>query len=165
MGGPFERVGPEAVRLTVSGEELELLRNLPGQLGDVLGEGDADPAAARLFPPAYDDPADADAAAEYRRLMQDELLRGKLAAVETVRATLERAAKLRGARWSIDLDQDETQAWLGVLNDLRLTLGVRLGVTDDLDGEVDDDDPRAPGFHLLYYLGWLEEHLLTQLEP
>ena len=165
MAGPFERVSPELVRLTVSRDELDLLRGLPAQLGDVLGEGEADPAAARLFPPAYDDPAEADAAAEYQRLMHDELLRGKLAAVDTVRRTLERAAKLRGSRWAVDLGEEETAAWLGVLNDLRLTLGVRLGVTEDLDGDVDDDDPRAPGFHLLYYLGWLEEHLLTQLEP
>jgi hypothetical protein len=63
----------------------------------------------------------------------------------------------------VDLTVEEATAWLGVLNDLRLALGVRLEITEDFDGQVDDADPRAPAMHLLSYLGWLEEHLLEAL--
>jgi hypothetical protein len=164
MARPFKRVGRGGVRLTLSAEELGLLRTLPEQLRSVLEDGDADPANDRLFPPAYDDLADAEAAAEYRRLMHEELLATKLAALDTVGATLERGAS-RGGRWSVELTEEESLAWLGVLNDVRLTLGVRLDVTDDLEGDFDPADPRAPGFRLLYYLGWLEEHLLAELKP
>ena len=96
MARPFKRVGRRGVRLTLSEEELGLLRTLPEQLRSVLEEGDADPVNDRLFPPAYDDLADAEAAAEYRRLMQDELLATKLAAVDTVNATLARGARRAG---------------------------------------------------------------------
>jgi hypothetical protein len=161
---PFRRGGRGRVKVTLSGEEAALLRSLPEQLRSVLAEGDADPAGERLFPPAYDDPADAEAAAEYRRLMQDELLATKLAAIDTVTATLDRGYQ-RGGRWTVELSEDEALAWLGLLNDVRLTLGVRLEVTEDLDGDIDPGDPRAPGFRLLYYLGWLEEHLLAELKP
>jgi hypothetical protein len=164
LARPFKRVGRGGVRLTLSEEELGLLRTLPEQLRSVLQEGDADPVNDRLFPPAYDDLADAEAAAEYQRLMHDELLATKLAAVDTVGATLERGAS-RGGRWSVELTEEESLAWLGVLNDVRLTLGVRLDVTEDLEGDFDPADPRAPGFRLLYYLGWLEEHLLAELRP
>jgi hypothetical protein len=164
MARPFKRLGRGGVRLTLSGEEVGLLRTLPEQLRSVLEEGDADPAGDRLFPPAYDDLAEAEAAAEYQRLMHEDLLAAKLAAIDTVTASLDRGAS-RGGRWSVELTEEESLAWLGVLNDVRLTLGVRLDVTDDLDGEIDPADPRAPGLRLLYYLGWLEEHLLTQLEP
>jgi len=165
MARPFKRHG-RRVRVTLSDEEAGLLRTLPEQLKSVLDEGEADPANDRLFPPAYDDLAEAEAAAEYRRLMQDELVATKLAAIDTVRASLDKGTA-KGGRWTAELDEDEALAWLGVLNDVRLTLGVRLDVTDDLDGEADIDpaDPKAPGFRLLYYLGWLEEHLLAELKP
>jgi Domain of unknown function (DUF2017) len=163
MARPFRRGMGGRVKVALSAEEFGLLRSLPAQLRTVLADGD-DPATERLFPPAYTDPADAEAAAEYRRLMQDELAATKLAAADTVAATLDRGV-LRGDRWSVELTEAEALAWLGLLNDVRLTLGVRLDVTDDLDGEVDDDDPRAPGLRVLYYLGWLEEHLLATLKP
>jgi hypothetical protein len=163
MARPFKRGGGGRVKVTLSVDEVGLLRSLPEQVRSVLEDRD-DPAAERLFPPAYDDPADAEAAAEFRRLMQDELVATKLAAADTVAATLDRGVQ-RGGRWTVELTEEEALAWLGLLNDVRLTLGVRLGVTDDLDGDVDPDDPSAPGFRVLYYLGWLEEHLLTALKP
>jgi hypothetical protein len=49
-------------------EERELLRALPGQLRELLAEDD--PSLARLFPPAYGDDADANAA--YDELVRDE---------------------------------------------------------------------------------------------
>lgn len=162
MSRTFKQVGGGKIRASLAREELELLRNLPDELRTVLDAGDEDPATERLFPPAYHEAEHADAATEYRRLMQEDLVAQKQAAAKLVSDSLERVSR-HGSRWSVDLTEEEALSWLGVLNDIRLTLGVRLDITDDLDGEVDDLDPRAPGLRLLYYLGWLEEHLLEAL--
>ncbi|HEX8927934.1 MAG TPA: DUF2017 family protein [Actinomycetota bacterium] len=162
MAATFRRVGRDRVRVRLGHEELAVLRGLPEQLRAVLTEDADDPVNRRLFPPAYLEPEDAERDAEYRRLMHDELVSAKLANLELVTATLARGAPtLR--RWTVDLTEEEATAWLGVLNDLRLTLGVRLDITEDFDGQVDEADPRAPAMHLLSYLGWLQEHLLEAL--
>jgi hypothetical protein len=158
----FKRLGRGRIRVRLGLDEVAVLRGLPGQLRAVLTEAADDPVNRRLFPPAYLEPEDAERDAEFRRLMHDELVQGKLANLEVVTGTLARGSStLR--RWTVDLTAEEAAAWLGVLNDLRLALGVRLDVTEDFDGQVDDADPRAPGMHLLSYLGWLEEHLLEAL--
>jgi hypothetical protein len=162
VAATFRRVGRDRVRVRLGHQELAVLRGLPEQLRAVLTEGADDPVSRRLFPPAYLEPEDAERDAEYRRLMHDELVSAKLANLEVVTATLARGAPtLR--RWTVDLTEEEATAWLGVLNDLRLALGVRLDITEDFDGQVDEADPRAPAMHLLSYLGWLQEHLLEAL--
>lgn len=165
----FEPVEPDGVRANLSGEELELLRSLPTQLLKVLEAEERDPANDRLFPPAYLDVDHIEAEEEFQRLAHDDLLSAKLDAVKLVTASLERAEGARGWKalggggWSVELSAEEAAAWLGVLNDVRLTLGVRLEITEDFTGEFDEDDPNAPALHLLDYLGWLEEHLLRAL--
>jgi hypothetical protein len=158
----IKRIGRDRFRVRLGAEEVAILRGLPDQLRSVLAQGEADPVLERLFPPAYLEPEDAERDTDYRRLVHDDLLKEKLANLEVVTSTLARGST-SVRRWSVDLSQDEAMAWLGVLNDLRLALGVRLGITEDFDGEVDESDPRAPGLHLLSYLGWLEEHLVEAL--
>jgi hypothetical protein len=158
----FKRVGKDRYRMRLSAEEVQLLRGLPDQLRSVLEDAEPDPVTDRLFPPAYRDPSDAERQAEYRRLMQEELVAEKLANLDLVVGTLGRG-QLRQRRWTAELTEEEALAWLGVLNDLRLALGVRLEITDDFDGVVAPDDPDAAAKHLLSYLGWLEEHLVEAL--
>jgi Domain of unknown function (DUF2017) len=159
----IKRIGRDRFRVRLGAEEVAVLRGLPDQLRSVLTQQEeADPVLERLFPPAYLEPEDAERDTEYRRLVHDDLVKDKLANLEVVTSTLERGAmSLR--RWTVELSEDEAMAWLGVLNDLRLALGVRLDITEDFDGDVDDADPRAPGLHLLSYLGLLEEHLVEAL--
>jgi hypothetical protein len=107
--------------------------------------------------------ADVERDTEYHRLMHDDLVKEKLASLELVTASLERGSP-SVRRWTVELSDEEATAWLAVLNDLRLALGVRLDITEDFDGEVDDADPRAPALRLLSYLGWLEEQLLDALQ-
>jgi hypothetical protein len=122
----------------------------------------ADPVLERLFPRAYPEPEDAERAADYHRLVHDDLLQEKLANLDVVTSTLDRGTvSLR--RWTVDLTEDEAGSWLGALNDLRLALGVRLGITEDFDGDIDPADPQAPALHVLSYLGWLEENLVDAL--
>ncbi|HEY2960223.1 MAG TPA: DUF2017 family protein [Actinomycetota bacterium] len=162
MASAFKRVGKDRYRLRLNPEEVGVLRDLPEQLRSVLDADEPDPVTERLFPPAYRDPGDVERQDEYRRLVHDELVAAKLANLELVTGTLERG-QLRQRRWTVELTEEEALAWLGVLNDLRLALGVRLDITEDFDGVVVPDDPDAPARYLLSYLGWLEEHLVAAL--
>jgi hypothetical protein len=163
LAGAFKRVGRDRVRVRLAQDEVAVLRGLPGQLRTVLGEDEDEPVNRRLFPPAYLDVVDIERDVEYRRLMHDDLVKEKLANLDLVTASLERGSS-SVRRWTVELTDEEAAAWLGVLNDLRLALGVRLDITEDYDGDVDDTDPRAPAFRLLTYLGWLEEQLLDALQ-
>src|SRR5439155_27084009 len=63
------------------------------------------------------------------------------------------------------LAKDELLASMRALNSLRLVLGTRLDVSEDLH-TLPDDDPRAPTFAVYSYLGWLEEQVVDALgEP
>jgi Domain of unknown function (DUF2017) len=117
-----------------------------------------DPALARLFPDAYTD--DAEASGEFRKYTEQGLRSGKAAAARTVLATL----PPDGGR--IRLSEPEAQAWLRALNDVRLALGTRLGVTDDFDEQVSDmgpEDPRAAYVGVYQWLAFLQETLVQAL--
>ena len=149
MAEHIERVGRGEYRLRLADEERVLLRSLLGQLRELLGTDD--PGLERVFPPAYDDAEDERA---YRELMRGELVEGRLAALDAVERTLD--AKR--------LTEDELTAWLAPLNDLRLVLGTRLGVTEELyERPFDPRDPDAPAFALYGWLGWLQEQAVRAL--
>jgi len=138
-------------------DPLAALVGLPP--GDV-GRPD-DPAVARLFPDAYgDDPA---AATEFRRYTEADLRAGKRAAAADVLRDLQPLLEGGG---KLLLDRDQCDTWLGWLNDLRLVLGTRLEVTEDLDeGDLDPDDPRSQLLAVYGWLGWAQESLLSCLTP
>jgi hypothetical protein len=163
LAGSFKRIGDDRVRVRLANDEVAVLRGLPDQLRTVLGEGEDEPVNRRLFPPAYLDVADIERDAEFHRLMHDDLVSEKLTNLDLVTDSLARGTS-SVRRWTVELTDAEATAWLGVLNDLRLALGVRLDITEDFDGDVDDTDPRAPALRLLSYLGWLEEQLLEALQ-
>jgi len=163
LAGSFKRIARDRVRVRLAHEEVAVLRGLPDQLRTVLGEDEDEPVNRRLFPPAYLDVADVERDTEYHRLMHDDLVKEKLANLDLVTGSLDRGST-SVRRWTVELTDEEATAWLGVLNDLRLALGVRLDITEDFDGDVDDSDPRAPALRLLSYLGWLEEQLLDALQ-
>jgi hypothetical protein len=145
-----ERTRGGRYRLRLPPQEREILRSLPGQLRELLGTDD--PALRRLFPPAYrDDPA---RQAEYEGLVAPELTRERLDALAVLERTIDASR----------LTEDEVMAWLGVFNDLRLVLGTRLEVTEELYEEgLPEDDPRSPAFAVFIYLGWLEEQIVEAL--
>lgn len=117
-----------------------------------------DPVLARLLPDAYQD--DPEASGEFRRYTEQDLRSGKVAAARTVLATLPPS----GGR--VRLTEPEGQAWLRALNDVRLALGVRLGVTDDFDdevGELSADDPRSAYVWVYQWLAYLQDSLVEAL--
>ena len=54
------------------------------------------------------------------------------------------------------------QAWLGVLNDTRLVLGTRLGVTEE-EHVLDPADPDAGAYALYQWLTMVQGDLVQEL--
>jgi len=116
----------------------------------------ADPALARLLPDGYT--ADPEAAAELRRLTEASLRAAKVADASVVLDRLPRASG------TVRLDDETAGSWLRALNDVRLALGTRLEVTEDLDPTaIDPDDPAAEARTVYLWLGWLQETLVEAL--
>jgi hypothetical protein len=129
------------LRLHLEGNERELMTVLLDELEAVLA-GDADPDDAvqqRLYPAAYRD--DEAAADEYRELTETSLRTLRDERIGACRTDLSDGAVLDLA------DAEVGQRWIQVLNDLRLALGTRLGITEADSGELDenaaDAQPRA----------------------
>lgn len=135
----------------------------PAELDAMLGldepaRAPEDPALARLLPDAYRD--DPDAAGEFRRYTEQSLRSAKQ---ETAQAVLETLPADGGP---VKLVADQAQAWLRALNDVRLVLGVRLGVTEEFEDqwELDPDDPLSAAFEIYAWLGAVQESLVQALE-
>jgi Domain of unknown function (DUF2017) len=141
------------------GSDQAALLGLAAQLGVTdTTELPDDPILARLLPDAYAD--DPEAAGEFRRYTEIGLRSGKVAAAQTVLDTLPAS----GGR--IRLSVADAQAWLRALNDVRLSLGVVLGVTDDFEdtvGNLTADDPRAAYVGVYQWLAYLQESLVDAL--
>jgi hypothetical protein len=117
-----------------------------------------DPVLARLLPDAYGD--DPEAAGEFRRYTEAGLRSGKVAAARTVLATLPAG----GGR--VRLSAGDAEAWLRSLNDVRLALGVVLGITEDYEqefGALATTDPRQAYLHVYDFLTYLQETLVRAL--
>jgi hypothetical protein len=139
-----------SVRLHFQPHEAALLRELLNELDRLLHDPE-DPALRRLFPPAH---SDRESEEQYRSLVGDQLLSGRTKALATMRETLELHT----------LDPDQADAWLRALNDLRLVLGTRLDVNEEIDWEaVDLQDPRGRDLAVYGYLSWLQEQLVEAL--
>ena len=164
MSPRFDRRG-EGVVVTLDTNEVELLRAIPGEVRGALEEPSSkdDPVYNRLFPSAYLDPTEESAEREWQELVHPELLQSRLAALDLMNATLDRAVTKRG-RAEVELAPEEVEAWLGVVNDARLALGTRLGVTEDAESEaIEPSDPSAAAHAVYGWLTWFENDLVDTL--
>jgi hypothetical protein len=192
MSGHFEALPGGGATVPLDEVEVAILRSLAVQMLELIGPGDepaqgedplaalfrdgpskppADPALARLFPEAYgdgDDEARA-ASAEFRRFTENDLRTRKREDALTVVRSLDglTAAGAPGGR--LELTAEESRSWLGALNDLRLTIGTRLEVSDEDEGDglyrLPDSDPRKPMVMAYLWLGALQETLVETLMP
>ncbi len=147
---PFKPLDGGGYRVKLGAPERAALRDVCTELRSLVVANDA--AAARLFPPAFRD--DEEASAAFDELIRDDLEAQRLATFDTVAATLD----------ADRLDEEQAAAWCGALNDARLVLGERLGVTEDLyEGGIPRDDPRAPELAFYAWLTWLQGELVEAL--
>ena len=153
--GPVRRIGPGRFAVRLSTQERDAVRTFAGQLRQLLtSESPAsDPAMIRLFPPAL--PDDVMGNLEWEQQHGNELLLGKLEALDVVDRTLDRQ----------ELTEDELLAWLGSLNSIRLVLGTRLDVTEEsTERDFEDDEEASQLFELYGYLTWLEGWVIQALD-
>lgn len=146
----FERTAAGYV-VNLQSEEIDLVVRLVAELRGLMLADDPSTAALtrRLFPPAYHLADDADADAEYQRLMREELVASRLAAMQLVDDTL---------RSKNPLTEEAMQGLLQSLNAVRLVLGTLLDVGEEHHpDDVDDDDPMVGEHHLYQFLSYLLE--------
>lgn len=164
-----------AVLLTLSDPERTVLSDLLEQLIDMVASDptqtsadplaalvgispDAhrpeDPALARLLPDAYSDP---ELAGEFRRFTESDLRATKVSNARRALAGL-------GKPGPVEIDASDAMAWLAALNDLRLVLGTRLGVTEDTRPDLSSLYPMTAHTYLVYdWLTYLQDSLLRAL--
>jgi len=126
-------------KMRLDAGEPMLLQSMLEELHVVVAEADVaevpgvpDAVAERLYPAAYEDGT---AAAEYRELTERGLRSERLERIELC------AAQLADEPLVVDVSGDAGDRWIRVLNDLRLVLGTKLGVTEDWDHAIDPSDP------------------------
>ena len=145
-----KRKGPGRYVLKLRPSEQVLMGDLVVQLREQLVASTDDPSVKRLFPPAYANDPERDAG--YQVLTRDELLEGRLQALDTVERSMDGG----------EVGAEEMTAWMGTLNSLRLVLGTRLDVDEELP-DLDPDDPQAPAYAVYEYLGWLLSQVVDAL--
>ncbi|ACU85816.1 DUF2017 domain-containing protein [Brachybacterium faecium] len=153
------------------------LRRLEAEFAGRDARDPSDSAVKRLFPAASEDPT---AAAEFRRLGQQDLADGKLADLRLVMTILDRTG---GGHSEVVVDEAESLAMLRALNDVRIVLADRLGLQRDGDfdtvrmlqqigervegaGPSGDDEHVGSDIVIAVYelLSWLQESLLRALD-
>ena len=141
----------QLLRVDLAEAESSLLAGLLEDFVTMLGNPDrSDPAFQRLYPDGYRD--DDEAAKEYREMVEHDLSTQRIERVRTCQA------ELPDGDGRIGLDGEAADRWLRVLNDLRLTLGTRLGVTEE--SELDESDPAVNIYH---WLSAVQELLVDNL--
>jgi hypothetical protein len=143
-----ERV-PGGYVLHLDSAHREVLISVLGQLRDMITTGEGGAALRRLHPPAYHLDHDSDAEAEYQRLMAEELVGSRLAALQVV------ADALASPPTTV-LDESAITSWLQSVNSLRLVLGTILDVQEDDDSDdLDENHPSMGQVRLYEFLGFL----------
>jgi hypothetical protein len=133
-------------------------------LGDEVSQAPRDPALERLLPSAHRQ--DPELAAEFRRLTEYGLRERKAANLATAISALQDADGDK-----IRLDQEQAQAMVVALTDVRLLLGERLGLRTDQDADelhdrleaASQDDPQLYLAAYYDFLTWLQESLIQSL--
>jgi hypothetical protein len=188
---PFRSVRGGGARASLAPAEASLLRNLVGQIMELIDpleskpqytdpkdtdpddtlaaleamlhepgseQAPTDPVLARLLPDAYRD--DPEAAGEFRKYTEPALRSAKQQAARQLLDTLPET----GGR--IQLTAEQALAWLKALNDVRLALGVRLGVTEEFEdqwGRLKPNDPQWTAYEVYAWLGAVQESLVQAL--
>ena len=158
--GPVVRLKSGKFKIELADDHRWLLTQLIEQLRDSLTTTTDDANLRRLFPTAYNNDAKKDA--EYQRLMRDELLESRLAAIDVT---------IKVIAQDDEISAEEIDAFARSINSLRLVLGTTLDIAESDYGsqsdtqqsddsgsdEANEADELLIQKELYEYLGWLLE--------
>ena len=158
--GPVFRLKNGNYKIELADDHRQLITQLVEQLRDSLATTTDDANLRRLFPTAYNNDAKKDA--EYQRLMRDELLESRLAAIDVT---------IKVIAQNDEISAEEIDAFARSINSLRLVLGTTLDIaesdygsqndTQQSENSDGDETSKADEYFIqkeLYeYLGWLLE--------
>ncbi len=188
---PFMRRKRDRIWAEFTYFEARLLVTLTGQVGALLSDRHAietadpdplasvinagapatepdDPVLARLLPSAYRD--DFEDAADFRRLTERSLAEHKLRNSQLIVDTLREAGFdpdiEDGPVLEVELTESSALGWLTALNDVRLALSIRLGITDEQDSSdllASADDSKSAMAEIYEWLGFIQESLVGSI--
>jgi hypothetical protein len=150
----IKRLARGGYALNLPQDERALLRELPRQLiagleavesGESVSDG-----VRRILPTAH--PTDLDREANFIAKHRTELLAQHMEALDLVASTAD----------SSRLNESELEGWLVATADLRLALGVMLGVTEQ-EHELDADAPDYADWICYHYLSFLQNEIIEVL--
>lgn len=170
-------------RSSLAPHEADLLKNLVGalielfderessspadELEEIIGiktgnsEPPSDPTLRRLLPDFYrpddEDPTNAGLNAGLRSLHEPEIIDAKRVAAQQLLGTIPDS----GGRF--ELSEDQANAWISAVNDIRLALGVMLDIGPDEPERLPADHPMATHFDVYQWLTVLQEYLVLVL--
>ncbi|WP_293307102.1 DUF2017 domain-containing protein [Mycolicibacterium sp.] len=168
---------------TMDPHELVLLRNMAGSMQEMLDDRQsfapsdpleqitgirtgntappADGTLRRLLPDfvsaesAGSDPGGTNGA--LRSLHEPQIIDAKIAAAQRLLDTLP------GDGGKVELSEDDANAWITAVNDMRLTLGGLLDIGPDTPDELPEDHPMAQHLDVYHWLTFLQECLVLGL--
>lgn len=132
----------DGARLKFSAPETSMLTGLLDAMIDDLRPDAldrADPVHQRLFPSGYREQGTDERT--FRELTEPALRDERIERAEQCRVEVQGArTAFRGC--DLHLDADAADRWTRVLNDIRLALGTRLGISDEQDYTLHRGDPQ-----------------------
>lgn len=150
----IKRLSRGGYALNLPADERALLRELPRQLIAGLEFAESDEGTTdgvrRILPTAH--PTDPEQEAAFIQRHRAELLAQHLEALDVVASTAD----------SSHLTEPELEGWLIATADLRLALGVALGVTEE-EHELDADAPDYADWVCYHYLSFLQNEIIEVL--
>ena len=133
--------GPDRFVITMGDNEREVLGSVCADLAGMIAGDSGEPMLRRVFPVAH--ATDEKVEQAYRDLVHSDLVRTRCEHLERMAATATEP----------QVDRRTIESWMIALNTVRLVLGTRLDVAEDVAPELEPDDPELPAWALYEYLG------------
>ena len=150
MSSPIRRRRDGRYVIRLDPNARVVLADLARQLPEAIAS--RDPMVRRLFPPAYPTAELAGAERDYRELVDAALVNHHTQALDVLVATAQ----------ADTLSDAEFHAWLDAIGSLRLVLGTRLDVHEDME-PPHPEDPMAAEYGLFAFLGELQYLMIEVL--
>jgi hypothetical protein len=150
LSAPIKRRRDGRYAIRLDGEVRSVLAELARQMVPAIEQ--RDPMTRRLFPPAYPGEELSDVEADYRELVDVPLTNHHREALTVLAETAE----------ADTVSESELDAWLSAVGTMRLVLGTRLDVTEDMPAPS-ADDPSAAEYGFFEFLGQLQYLIVEAL--